>query len=77
MGSDVFVDDEAGIIKIGDKQKPFAIEEKKIWPYLNINGACLYPTDTNEQGEGVIEGIYTDYIVDDLFAYNFKYNQFM
>ena len=76
MGADVITDQDAGIIKIGKDRAPFSIKLGKIWPYLNIPGACWYPVNSNEQGKGVIEGHYTDYIVDDLFANNFKYSQF-
>ena len=74
MGSDVSIDN--GLMKVGSNRAPFSVKEKKIWPYLKIPGTCWYPTDTDDQGKGVLEGVYTDYIVDDLFAYNFKYNQF-
>ena len=74
MGSDVSIDN--GLLKIGSNQAPFSVKEGKIWPYLKIPGSCWYPTDTDDQGKGVLEIVFTDYIVDDLFAYNFKYNQF-
>ena len=74
MGSDVSIDN--GLMKIGSNRAPFNVKEEKIWPYLEIPGTCWYPTDTDDQGKGVLEGVFTDYIVDDLFAYNFKYNQF-
>ena len=76
MSADVSTDEDAGIMKIGIHRAPFSVEVGKIWPYLNIPGACWYPINSDEQGGGVIEGIYTDYIVNDLFGNNFKYNQF-
>ena len=74
-GTKVMIDKQAGLIKFGENLDPFTVKEGGIWPYLNIPGTCWYPTDTNDQGEGVLEGVYTDYIVDDLFEFNFKYNQ--
>ena len=76
MGADVSNDQDAGIMKIGNDRVPFAVKLGEIWPYLNILGTCWYPINSDEQGGGVIEGVYTDYIVNDLFANNFKYNQF-
>ena len=75
MGSDPLVDQEAGLIQAGHDRTPFAVKKGEIWPYLKIPGACWYPTGSDEQGGGVLEGDYTDYIVDDLFATNLKYNQ--
>ena len=76
MGSKVLVDEEAGIMKIRNNRVPVTVKRGEIWPYLNVAGTCWHPTDSDDQGAGVIEGIYADYIVDDLFAINFKYNQF-
>ena len=75
MGTKVMIDKQAGLIKFGENRDPFTVKEGEIWPYLNIPGTCWYPTDTNDQGEGVLEGDYTDYIVDGLFEFNFKYDQ--
>ena len=76
MGIKVIIDKHASLIKFGDNRDPFAVKEGEIWPYLNIPGVCWYPVNTDDEGEGVLEGVYTDYIIDDLFAINFKYNQF-
>ena len=75
MGIKVDIDKEAGLMKFGDNRAPFSVKNDEIWPYLRMPGTCWYPTDTDDQGVGVLEGVYTDYIVDDLFAFNFKYNQ--
>ena len=76
MGVKVLIDENAGLMKIGDRQAPFSVKKGEIWPYLKTPGACWYPTNSDDQGDGVIEGVYTDYIVDDLFGTDFKYNQF-
>ena len=76
MGSNVLIDEDNGLMKIGSNRAPFSVKKGNIWPYLKVTGSCWYPTDTDDQGAGVLEGVYTDYIVDDLFAYDFIYNQF-
>ena len=76
MGGKVQIDEQAGLMKVHDHQAPFAVKRGEMWPYLNIVGSCWYPINTDEQGGGVLEGVYTDYIVDDLFDNHFKYNQF-
>ena len=75
MGSKVEIDEQAGLMKVGNRQVPFSVKKGEIWPYLKIPGTCWYPTETDDQGEGVLEGMYTDYIVDDLLAIKFKYNK--
>ena len=74
MGPEVQIDEQTGLMKVGNRV-PFAVKKGEIWPYLKIPGTCWYPTNTDDQGEGVLEGVYTDYIVNDLFAINFKYSQ--
>ena len=76
MGSNPLVDQEAGLMQPRHDRKPFAVKKGQIWTYLKIPGTCWYPTDSDDQVRGVLEGDYTDYMVDDLFATNFKYNQF-
>lgn len=76
MGTNVTIDEDGGLMKIGDHQAPFSVKKGEIWSYLNMPGSCWHPTNSDDQGTGVIEGTYVDYIVDDLFATDFKYNQF-
>lgn len=75
MGADVAVDEHSGLLRVGNIA-PFSVKEKDIWPYLHRPGKCWYATDAGDQGEGILEGVYTDYIVDDLFNNDFKYNRF-
>ena len=63
-------------MKINHKKVPFAVKKGEIWPYFKILGTCWYPIDSNDQGGRVLEGDYTDYILDDLFATKFKYRVF-
>lgn len=49
--------------------KPISIRKAPAWPYLKINKDCLYRTATDNQATGMIDGVYTDYIVDSLIPY--------
>ena len=52
-------------MKLGDRS-PISVKRDKAWPHLGINGECWYGVDTNNQGAGIIDGVYTDYIVEEL-----------
>ena len=65
LTADVNVDMENMLIKLGDRS-PISVKRDKAWPHLGINAECWYGVDTNNQGAGIIDGIYTDYIVDEL-----------
>ena len=52
-------------MKLGD-HNPITVKKDKAWPFLGINAECWYGVGTNNQGAGIIEGLYTDYIVEDL-----------
>ena len=52
-------------MKLGDRD-PILVKRGKAWPFLGIDAECWYAVDTNNQGAGIIEGVYTDYIVDHL-----------
>lgn len=75
MGPDVKIDKNNGLIRIG-KMAPFSVRKGEIWPYLHQPGQCWYAINAGNQGEGILEGSYTDYIVENLFDNDFKYNQF-
>ena len=75
MGPDVTIDKSNGLIRIGN-MAPFSVRRGDIWPYLHEPGECWYANNAGDQGEGILEGSYTDYIVEDLFDTHFKYNQF-
>ena len=59
------VDIENMLMKLGD-HSPISVKRDKAWPHLGINGECWYGVGTNNQGAGIIDGVYTDYIVDEL-----------
>lgn len=75
MGPNVTVDTNNGLMSIGN-MSPFSVKKGEIWPYLHQPGECWYATNAGIQGEGILEGSYTDYIVENLFDSNFKYSQF-
>ena len=54
-------------IKLNDGD-PVPIKKKKIWPSMKILGYCWYGASTDNQGAGMIKGVYTDYIVKDLLT---------
>jgi len=52
-------------MKLGDR-KPMSVLKGKAWPFLGIVKECWYGVSTDNQGTDIIEGVYTDYIVDRL-----------
>ena len=62
---DANIDTENMIMKLGD-HNPIPVKRDKAWPFLGVNAECWYGVDTNNQGAGIIEGVYTDYIVEHL-----------
>ena len=68
LTSDVFVDTENMLMKFSN-HKPISIKKGLAWPYLKIDKDCWYGAATNNQGAGMIDGVYTDYIVDSLILY--------
>lgn len=69
LTADVNIDNENMLMKLGDRN-PILVKKDKAWPYLGINAECWYGAVTNNQGAGIIEGVYTDYIVNDLIPLN-------
>ena len=65
LTADVKIDTENMLMKLGDRN-PFSVKRDKVWPHVGINAECWYGAATNNQGAGIIDGIYTDYIVDHL-----------
>ena len=53
------------LMQLGDR-KPISVKKDKAWPFLGINEECWYGTATDNQGTGIIEGIYIDYAVEHL-----------
>ena len=62
------IDTESMLMKFNDR-KPISVRRALAWPYLNINEDCWYGTTTDNQATGMIDGVYTDYIVENLVPY--------
>ena len=65
LTADVNIDMENMLMKLGDRS-PISVKRDKAWSHLGINAECWYGVDTNNQGAGIIDDVYTDYIVDEL-----------
>ena len=53
------------------------IEKLPAWDFVHINDTCLHAKPKHGfQAEGIIEGKYTDYIVESLFSSQFHYSKF-
>ena len=59
------IDTENMLMQLGDR-KPIAVKKGMAWPFLGINEECWYGTTTDNHEPKVIEGIYTDYIVEQI-----------
>ena len=59
------IDSENMLMQLGDR-KPISVIKRKAWPFLGITEDCWYGANTDNQGSEVIEGSYTDYIVQHL-----------
>ena len=67
MGKTIQIDTEYNIMKIGD-HKPISVVKGRAWSFLGIEEDCWYGKSSNNQGGGVIEGNYMDYVVDELLS---------
>jgi len=65
LTSDVEFDNEYNLLRFSN-HKPISVRKGPAWHYLHINQDCWYGTSTDNQGTGVIEGNYLDYIVPEL-----------
>jgi len=65
LTTNVKIDTENMLMKLGDR-KPISVKREKAWRFLGINEYCWYGTTTDNQGTGIIEGIYIDYVVEHL-----------
>ena len=57
------IDTENMLMKLGDRI-PILVKKDKAWPFLGVDAECWFAVDTNNQGAGIIKGVYNDYIVD-------------
>ena len=65
MGKQIEIDTEYNMMKIGD-HKPISVVKGPAWHYLGTDEECWYGSKTNNQGAGMIEGNYMDYVVEEL-----------
>ena len=65
LAADVNVDKDDQFIKLNGGQ-PIPVKKAPIWPFMGISGDCWYGTATDNQGSGIIKGVYTDYVVEHL-----------
>jgi len=65
MGKEIGIDTEYNIMKIGDL-KPIPVVKAPACSFLGTGEECWYGKSTNNQGGGVIEGNYMDYVVEEL-----------
>jgi len=62
LTADIKIDTENMLMQLGD-HKAMAVKKGTAWPFLEIKEECWHGTATdNDKGEG----IYSDYIVDQL-----------
>ena len=59
------IDVENMLMQLGDR-KPISVRKDKAWQFLGINEECWYGMTTDNQGTGIIEGVYIDYVVEHL-----------
>jgi len=65
MGKDVEIDTDYNIMKIG-YHKPISVVKGQAWNFLGTDEDCWYGHSSDNQGAGVIQGSYLDYIVKEL-----------
>jgi len=52
-------------MKLGD-HKPISVKKAPAWPFLGISTDCWHAEHMDSQATGVIEGVYTYYVVEHL-----------
>jgi len=66
---------EDGFLKINGKKIRF--EKGQPWDFMHSTDECLHAKPSQGiQADGIIEGDYTDYIVEGLHNPDFKYSKF-
>ena len=64
---DVQIDYDNMLMKLGDRP-PISVKRGSAWPFLGVPDDCWYGDTSDDQGAGVIDGVYTDYIVEHLYS---------
>ena len=65
-------------MKIGD-HKPIQVVKAPAWNFLGTDEECWYGKSTNNQGSGVIENNYMDYVEEELLPspWSFQSNRLL
>ena len=66
LTSSVEIDVKNNLMRLNSRQ-PVPVINAQAWPFLNIPRNCWYGANTDNQATGMIDGVYTDYIVEALF----------
>ena len=53
------------------------VQRKPLWPFMELDSTnfCWVAMNPGYQGEGLIDGHYFDYLVDDVLSTEFKYKK--
>jgi len=71
--------DEVRRIIILPGKNPVLVRNHQVWGFMKHKTAdkqrCWTATNNGEQGEGLIDGVYQDYLVDNILSDDFKFKQ--
>ena len=66
------IDPGYDVMKFGER-KSILVKRAPACPFLGISELCWYPTVSDSQGAGAIEGVYTEYILEHLVAEEYSH----
>lgn len=71
--------DEMQRIAILPNKKPVPVRNRPLWGFMKhktaVNQHCWTAMNHGEQGEGLIDGVYRDYLVNNILSDDFKFKQ--
>ena len=76
----MFVDNVRKIVILPGKE-PVPVQRKPVWAFMEREKSsdnsqfCWTTMNRGYQGEGLIDGTYTDYLVDDVLSTEFMFNK--
>jgi len=68
MGKDIEIDTDYSMMKIG-YHTPIPVVKGPAWSFLGTDEECWYGRTSDNQGGGVIQGSYLDYVVKELLSF--------
>ena len=79
LNKDVIVDDVRKILILPGKE-PVPIQRKPVWAFMereskDSTNFCWVAMNFGYQGDGLIDGSYLDYLVDDVLSTEFKFKK--